>query len=415
MRRYLACACAVALAAVALSACGKTSSASSSPSSSTASSSASAGAATTSASASAASGCGTTPTLPFHDQSGVISALGPAYTSQYNGFPTPIFKSAFANFKPKGSPPYTIGIAVTQPISAFQAAIIPMLQKELHAVKGVGKVILLTSPPSAITTQVQQANSLIQQHVTILITEPTVPQSFIPVDARAAAAGIPVIGIINGPSTPDTINIEPNSVADAAVTGAVLAKAIDGRGTILGVHAIRSTGVDQSEFAGWKAAFAKCPQIKLDDSIEGDFQPSVAKAQTLSYLSSHPQPLAGVVETATMGQGIIQAFQQAGRPLPKMVDAGSGVGDLVYFKTQPDKLISGFTVPPNSEAAAIKYTVTQLLAGHGPKISEIAHLSMQVNPSNLSQFIPAGASANSQAAVLGPWMPPSYMAPLFNK
>ena len=406
--------CAVGLIALALSACGKTSSGSSSTASS---SSASAGgsSASTTASASTSSGCGSVPVLSFHDQSGVISGLGSSYTTQFNGYATPIFKSAFSNFKPKGSPPYTVGVSVTAPISPTQAALIPLLEKDLHAVKGVGNVVLLTSPPTGLTTQIQQTQSLIQRHVSVIVVEPLVPQPFIPIAAAAAKAGIPFISLINSTPTADSINLGPNSVADAATSGAQLAKLIGGKGLVLGVHGIASTGVDHEEFAGWKAAFAKCPGIKFDDSIVGAFQPAVAKAQTLAYLSSHPQPIAGVVETAGMTAGILQAFQQTGRPLPVFVDVGPSVGDLVFFKTHADKLASALSLTPSGLANATGYTVSQLLSGHGPKVSELASLSATMNQSNLSQWIPAGATAGDQTIVEGTWLPTSYLAPFFNK
>jgi len=411
-RRPIVWLCAVVVVAVALGACGKTSSA---PSSSSSSASAGGSSASTTASASTSSNCGTVPTLAFHDASGVITSLGSSYTSQFNGYATPIFKSAFSNFKPKGSPPYTIGISVTAPISPTQAALIPLLEKDLHAVKGVGNVVLLTSPPTGLTTQIQQTQSLIQRHVSVVVVEPLVPQPFIPIAAAAAKAGIPFISLINGTPSPDSINLAPNSVADAVTSGAALAKAIGGKGSVLGVHGVPSTGVDHQEFAGWRAAFAKCPGIKLDDSIVGEFQPAVAKAQTLAYLSSHPQPVAGVVETAGMVAGVLQAFEQTGRPLPVFVDAGPAVGDLVFFKSHPDKLASAFSITPTGLANATAYTVTQLLGGHGPKVSELASLSATMNQSNLSQWIPAGATASDQAVVEGTWLPTSYLAPFFNK
>jgi ribose transport system substrate-binding protein len=403
--------------AMTLAACGKTSSGTSSTAASTSSpaASSSSSSSTTTASTVASSGCGTAPTLPFHDQSGVLARLGSSYTAQFNGYATPIFASAYSNFRPKGSPPYTVGVAVTAPISPTQAALIPLLEKDLHAVKGVGKVVLLTSPPTGLTTMIQQTQSLIQQHVSVIIAEPLVPQPFIPIAAAAAKAGIPFISLVNSTPTADSINIGPSEVADSVNSGAKLAKLLGGKGVVLGVHGIPSTGVDQEAFAGWKAAFAKCPGIKFDDSVVGAFQPAVAKAQTLAYLASHPQPVAGVVETAGMTVGVIQAFQQTGRPLPVFVDGGPSVGDLVFFKSHADRLAAAYGLTPTGMAGAAAFTVGQLLGGHGPKISELSSLSADETQPNLDHWIPAGAKINDPAVVDGPWLQPNYLAPLFNK
>jgi ribose transport system substrate-binding protein len=359
-------------------------------------------------------GCGTVPQLGYHDQSGVLAKLGTSYASQFNGYATPVFKSAYANFKPKGKPPYTVGVLVTAPLAPTQAALDPMLKKELGAIKGVKKVIELTSGPTALTTQLQQAHSLLQQHVSFIVAQPLVPQPFIPIAQAAEKAGIPFISIFNATPTPDSINIAPNSVGDALTSGAVLAKAIGGKGVVLGVHGIPSTGVDQESFKGWAAAFKQCPGITFDTSLVGAFQPSVAKGALLSYLSSHPQPVAGVVETAGMTSGILQAFQQAGRPVPKIVDVGPAVGELVYFKGQPSQLADGLTVTPSGVTAAARYTIQQLIAGHGPKLSELSSLSDVVNDATLSHYIPAGAGPTDESVVEGAWLPGSYLSKLFN-
>lgn len=69
-------------------------------------------------------------------------------------------------------------------------------------------------------------------------------------------------------------------------------------------------------------------------------------------------------------------------------------------------------------ARATAYTVTQLLSGHGPKISELSEPSPTITAANLSQWATPGASVNNPTAVEGPgnqWLPDSYLAPLFNK
>lgn len=412
--------CVVVVVAVGLAACGKTSSGgSSSASSSSGGSAGASSSATTAAVSSSSGGCGTVPTVPFHDASGVIATLPAQYKTAFNGYATTIFKSAWANFKPKHAAPYTIGVTVTQPINSFQAQLIGLLQKDLHAVNGVGKVTVLTAPPTGLTTQIQQANQLIQQKVDMIVAEPLVPQAFAGIAAQAGKAGIPFVSLINSTPTPLSVNISPNSVEDALNSGAVLANLIGQSGTVIGVHGIQSTGVDQQEFAGWKQAFAACPKIKFDSSLVGGFQVPVAKQATLTYLTSHPQPVAGAVQTAGMTAGIVQAFQQTGRPQPAHVNVDPSEGDLAYWSAHKSSFKAiAFTVPAQDVARATAYTVTQLLSGHGPKISELSEPSPTITAANLSQWATPGASVNNPTAVEGPgnqWLPDSYLAPLFNK
>ena len=418
-RRVFAWRLVIVVLSLAVAACGKTSSNSSSASaSSTTSSAAASSTASSGSSTTASSSCGTAPTLPIHDQSGVIASLGSTYTAAYNGYSDPLFPSAFAHFKPKASGNFTIGVSFTQPINSFQATTIPELTKALGAIKGVSHVTLLTSPPTGLTTQIQQVNQLIQQHVSVIVVEPLVPQPFIPLAAKAEKAGIPMISLISGMPTPDAISIGPNSVADGANVAAAVAKLINGKGTVLGVHGIPSTGVDHTEFAGYSASFGKCSGITFDTSLVGQFQPPIAKQQVLTYLSSHPQPVAGAVQPAGMTSGIIQAFEQVGRPQPAHGIGEPVAGELAYWNAHKStfKAVAA-VIGPQDLARATAYTVSQLLSGHGPKISEIVQPSVLVTGANLSQFLVPGAGPTSQATVQGPpssWLPTSFLAPLFN-
>lgn len=400
-----------------LAACGKTSATSSS-----AAAAASPGAAATQSSASAstttASGCGSVPTLPIHDSTGVIAKLGATYSGAYNGYADPILPSAFAHFKPSTHGNYTVGIAYTQPANPYQQVSLSQLKQQLGAIKGVSHVTVLTTPPTNPTTQIQQVNQLIQQHVSVIVTEPIVPPAMIPLAAKAKAAGIPLVAVLNGIPSANAVSVAVNSVADGLNMAAGVAKAIGAKGTVIGVHGIPTTGNDKQAFTGFAAAFAKCPNIKFDGSIVGQFQVPVAKQATLTWLSSHAQPVAGAVEAAVMGTGIIQAFQQTGRPQPVLGNIQAGAGDLAYWKAHESSYKAlGTGVGPADLGRATAYTVSHILSGHGPKVNEIVAPGAVITSANLSQWLVPGAGPTSQAVVSGPansWMPDSYLAPLFN-
>jgi ribose transport system substrate-binding protein len=348
----------------------------------------------------------------------VIAKLGSAYMTAYNGNADPIFPSPFAHFTPKGAGNLTIGVALSQPGNPYNAALLSALRQQLGAVKGVSHLTVLISPPTQPTVQIQQVNQLIQQHVSVIVTEPIIPPAFVPLAAKAKAAGIPLIAVLNGIPSPDAVSVAANSIADGLNMAAGVAKLIDGKGTVLGVHGIPTTGNDKEAFAGFGAVFAKCPNIKLDSSIVGEFQPPVAKQATLTWLSSHPQPVAGVVQAAVMGAGIIQAFQQTGRPQPALGNIQASAGDLAYWNEHKGTYKSvATTIPPDDIARATAYTVSHILSGHGPKVNEIVSPGALITSSNLSQWVVSGAGPTSQVPIAGPpgsWMPASFLAPLFN-
>ena len=56
--------------------------------------------------------------------------------------------------------------------------------------------------------------------------------------------------------------------------------------------------------------------MKTVGSIVGQFTPSVAKTQTLEFLSSHPAPVDAAIQTGGMATGIMQAFFRLGVMFP---------------------------------------------------------------------------------------------------
>src|ERR1700727_3976607 len=95
-------------------------------SSSSSSAPASAGAstqATASASAASATSCGTIPTTLPSDPDGVIAALPSSLQTLYNGYPTTVYKSAFASWKPRSSSNKTVGFLLSETNNGYQLAL----------------------------------------------------------------------------------------------------------------------------------------------------------------------------------------------------------------------------------------------------------------------------------------------------
>ena len=151
----------------------------------------------------------------------------------------------------------------------------------------------------------------------------------------------------------------------------------------------------------------------------GQFQVPVAKQATLTYLTSHPQPVAGAMQAAGMATGIIQAFEQTGRPQPAHVNVDPSEGDLAYWTAHKSSYKAiALTVPAQDVARATAYTVTQLLSGQGTKISELSQPSPTITASNLSQWATPGASVEQPDGGRGPGQPMAarhYLGPVVHQ
>ena len=80
-----------------------------------------------------------------------------------------------------------------------------------------------------------------------------------------------------------------------------------------------------------------------------------------------------MIQTATMSQGVLAAFQQAGRPVPVIADIAAQKGFMVYWSQNASKgytsvaTIGGAT----SSADLMVKTILRTLAGQGPKVNQL--------------------------------------------
>src|SRR5438105_228879 len=115
------------LALVALTACAGTSSGASGSSTSSAA-------------------CGTVPTVRPTDSSGQLAKLPVIVTSGYNGADARILSSAWSGWKPKHSPPYTVGISYGALTNPFQTGFFNALQQDLKQSSLVKSVVAYSIP-----------------------------------------------------------------------------------------------------------------------------------------------------------------------------------------------------------------------------------------------------------------------------
>jgi ribose transport system substrate-binding protein len=410
----------IALCAAAIAGCGSSSSSSSSSTAAAAAATTSSGAtssgatssgATTSTGASSKAACGVVPTKPLPAGSTPILAKLPATVrSLYTGFEAPVLASQWANWKPKHSGKLTIGVSFNALINPFNAELYQLITGELKSDPAVGKVVAYTaSSPTDISGQLQQFQSLIQQHVDLIVTLVPATGPFTPAIEQAGKAGIPTISLVNYVSTPAGVGIAPNTWSNVASPAAAIIKAIGEKGDVLLVHGITATTTDAATFADFNELLGACPNIKIAGSTEGMYNPPVVKSGVLQFLSTHPAPINAVFQTATMAPAILQAFQQAGRTIPSVIDLGAQVGSLAYWKENLAKGYkgAGTAAGPKSIGAEAIQVINRMIAGQGPKLNNIIWPQPNVTAANLSQFVPAGATPTTQGSAENP--PSTYI------
>jgi ABC-type sugar transport system substrate-binding protein len=386
-------------AGLGLAACSSSSSTSSAPASTSASASTQASA-TTSASAASATSCGTIPTTLPSDPDGVIAALPSSLQTLYKGYPTTVYKSAFARWKPKSASNKTVGFLLSETNNGYQLALAAILEGML---KSAGYTVDAVTSSDEVTDQVADFNQMVEKKVAMIVYEPLSSTAFTTAVSTAATAGIPSISVLNSVGSADTISIGANDWLQGAQMAAQVATDIGGSGKVLDVHGISGVGIDIAAFNGVHAVFAHCPNISTDDTIYTQFADSTAKSDVQTYLETHPQKIAAAITSGAGATGVMEGFQAAGKSVPEIANDSLEDGQLAYwYQNKSSYKGVGITATPPQIAAATTTIVNDLFKGDGVKISAIVLNTPLVTDANVAQWYVNGTTSTSTGNASGP-------------
>ncbi len=361
------------------------------------------GASTASTSTSSSGGCGSVPTVAPKDPDGLLGQLPADVRAQYNGYSYPVYKSQWADWRPKHSAPYTVGLAFGPIVNPFQQATYTQIQDSLKKSSLVGKVIALASAAgSSIAQDVQNYNSLVQQGVDLIIAEPTSTASLADPIQAAAGQGIPTIMWINSLDSRSAVNVSANQFSGAQALGSLL-NHLGGKGNVLGVHGIPSTDVDKDSFAMFHTMLGACSGMKWDGEVVGNFAPPLVQSAVLQFLATHPEKIDLVVQTAVMAPSVMQAFAQAGRPVPAVLDVAAQNGSLAYWSQNMSKgyFGAGIVAGDNQWVDLASRVTLRMLAGQGLKVNTLLVNAVTVTNSNVKDYVQPDWTLSSQGTIEG--------------
>jgi ribose transport system substrate-binding protein len=398
---------ALALAAgLGLAACSSGSSSSSGASqsstrqSSSTASSAGSSSSTAGSSAAAAGTCGTIPTTLPSDPDGVLAALPASLRALYNGYPTGVYKSAFATWKPRSAANKTVGFLLSETNNGYQLALQQILSGML---KSAGYTVDQVTSSDQVTVQVADFNQMVEKKVAAIVYEPLSSSAFTTAAANAAKAGIPSISVLNSVDSADTISVGANDWLQGAQMAARVATDIGGSGKVLDVHGISGVAIDTATYAGVKAVFAQCRGISTDDTIYTQFADSTAKSQVQTYLETHPQKIAAVITSGSGATGVMEGFQAAGKALPELANDSMEDGELAYwYQNKSSYKGVGITATPPQLASATLAIVQALFAGKGVQVSAIVLNTPLVTNASVAQWYTSDMTTSSTGNAGGP-------------
>lgn len=366
--------------------------------------------------------CGTVPSVAPDDPDHVLgSTLSASALAQYNGYSDPVVPSAWAHWKNPVKPPWKIAFVINtlaNPFNAQQAAVIKTAMAAYQKEGLVSKYTVLSTNNSA-TTELQDMALVTQQHYNGIILSATSATGVIPAVNAAGAKGIPTVTFFS--SVPDkyVVNEGPNTYLYGGSVAATVARELHGKGSVLYVRGVPGLPFDTQTYDATQKVLSKCPGIHQVGVINGQWDPSVAKTQTLQFLATHPGKIDAVLDSGPGNQqGVMQAFIQAGRPMPIVGDLGGMNATLSYWnqhQTTYHGAGSGIGPVPTGQREA--QMMMRVLLSQGPKLNAVLFNPPAITTANLTQYLQPGSTMNSTTTANAPLsqiLPDSYINQLLN-
>lgn len=167
----------------------------------------------------------------------------------------------------------------------------------------------------------------------LIILSPIASEPFIKKVDEAGQAGVPVVTPFLPVASKYAIGWSLNSITTGVTLGTKVARQIGGKGSVLIVRGIPGVQSDTDVNMGFKAALAQCPDLKVAGEVLGNFNVADTKSAILQFLSTHTGKIDAVFECGAMTPGVIQAFEQLGRPIPVIADVGATQGGIAYARS----------------------------------------------------------------------------------
>lgn len=263
----------------------------------------------------------------------------------------------------KHKPPFRLGISNGYLGNTWRAQFVEDLQKvadELKADGDFAKIDILSSTSGA-PGQITQINSLINNGVDALVINPVSGEALKPVISRALAAGILVVIADDPLDHPGAISVAIDQAQEQLGQLDWLIEKLGGKGNIVFIDGLAGNTASEWRVHARAPVLAKNPDIKVVAAVPAGWDPAKAREVMSSLLSAH-NDIDGVLIQDVMADGVVRAYEAAGRPIPPIA------GDYLhaFLKVWKEKNLDALTLitPPGIGADTVRFTAALLRGNH---------------------------------------------------
>jgi ABC-type sugar transport system substrate-binding protein len=265
----------------------------------------------------------------------------------------------------KAKATYKVGFAQTESNNPWRLAQTASMKAEAEK---LGWQFVYTDAAGSAAKQVADVNSMIAQGVDAIFLSPREEKPLIPAVMAAKKAGIPVFLIdrsvdakLAKPGVDYVTFIGSDFLLEGKQAGEWLAKATNGKATILEIEGSTGSSPANDRKKGFDSVIAEHPDMKIVASQSGDFARDKGRQVAEALLQAHPEATVIYAHNDEMAIGAIAAIEAAGKKPGKDILVVSIDGEKDGLQAIIDGKM-GATVEcnpkfgPAAYAAAISYS-----------------------------------------------------------
>jgi ribose transport system substrate-binding protein len=227
--------------------------------------------------------------------------------------------------------------------------------------QGIIKEFFTANTDTDVTEQINQLNAFLNNGCDAILINPAAPNAMKPVVDKALQMGVLVVMVDSGGPYPGTYCVFGDNVSWQRVQAVWLAEQLGGKGEVVEVAGVAGAPADVLRQAENRRVYSEIyPDIKIIRTVQGRWSPTEAQQLMTTILSSNIS-FDGIISQDVMSEGIIKAYENAGKTPPVMT--GDYVKSFfVKWKTMPNLVTMGIPYPPGISKSAVDVTI-KLLQG----------------------------------------------------
>lgn len=243
--------------------------------------------------------------------------------------------------------------------------------------RGVIKKFIVENVNNDVSKQIVQLNALLDQGVNALMIDPVSAASLAGVVHRAKSLGVLIVIDDDPAAYKGTYDVSGDNPAFIAIQAKWLAEQLKGKqANIVYMQGLAGNSANNVRNAAVHGVLKNFPNIHIIATGPGGWNETTAYNNMTNWLSAYHN-INGVLTQDIMAQGIMRAYETAGKPLPVMT-GDYNMGFFRAWAAHPNMKSIGVTYQPGIAAAGVQVAV-RLLEGWKFKPGVLG--PNQVNPS----------------------------------